>query len=563
MWEIIRVRYYIFSSAVVLMVTIMCLSVSVYAQTPTDAGALMQQVEQERQKASSPPDTSAPTAESTPQQDLTQDQLKVTVTGFRFEGNTLLTSKELDAVVRKYLHHQMTYTELQNAAAAVGEAYRKKGWAVRSFLPKQDVVDGIVVIQIVEATFGKVHIEEGSYRWPTQHKIESMVAVQQQENKSLNTRKMERSLLVLDDLPGVTASGRLQEGELAGQTDLVIKTTKESLASGMVIADTEGSRSTGEERIHSFVQLSNPLGIADQSSAYLLYSEGLRFARLEETVPIGNNGWRVGANGSVISYEVLPSEFEALDAKGTSSSVGAQSIYPLMRTREKNLYFNLNYDRKYFKNKAQAATSSEYCVDNYTTTLRGNMVDKFIGGGNTSASVSLILGTLDLGTLHSGEDRNLEGDYQKMTYSIARQQTLIPKVSLYGGLSGQISSKTKLDSSEKFYLGGPNGVRAYPVSEGSGVEGYLSRNELRWRFLPNYQLSGFYDYGHVYNSGSIKSYSLQGAGTELVWQSKSGLSVKLTWAHRIGDNPNPTSSGDDQDGSLREDRFWLQISQRF
>jgi hypothetical protein len=46
----------------------------------------------------------------------------------------------------------------------------------------------------------------------------------------------------------------------------------------------------------------------------------------------------------------------------------------------------------------------------------------------------------------------------------------------------------------------------------------------------------------------------------LAWQSNSGLSLKGTWARRIGDNPNLTTAGNDQDGSLVTDRIWLTVS---
>lgn len=545
------------------MLIIVGLPLAVYAQTATDAGALLQQVEQERQKVLQRQEFPSPQAESVFEVEPIKDELRIIVKSFHFKGNTLFSEKKLATIVRQYLNHPVSYSRLEGAAAAVGEYYRKWGWTVRSFLPKQDIVDGVVTIQIVEAKFGKVRIEEGSYRWPVQKKIESMVANQQKEGKSLNARKLERVLLILDDLPGVAASGRLQQGERDSETDLVVKQEKEPMISGALLMDNEGSRSTGYYRVHDFTQLMNLFSIGDQSSVYLLYSEGLRFVRFEETIPIGNSGLRIGVNASVIRYEVLPSEFQALDSKGSSNSIGAQAVYPLIRTRQRNLYFNFNYDHKNFSNYNLDAISSRYRVDNYTASFRGNMIDQFGGGGNTYVSFGTVLGVLDVGAPHSGEDATLDGRFQKMTYSIARQQTIIPKVSLYNAISGQISPNAKLDSSEKLYLGGPNGVRAYPVSEGSGVEGHLVTTQLRWKFAPQFQLSGFYDHGRVVNYGGLKSYSLKGAGIELAWQSKSGFGIKATWARRIGGNPNATSTGNDQDGSYMKDRFWLSMIFQF
>jgi hypothetical protein len=42
-----------------------------------------------------------------------------------------------------------------------------------------------------------------------------------------------------------------------------------------------------------------------------------------------------------------------------------------------------------------------------------------------------------------------------------------------------------------------------------------------------------------------------------------GFTVKATVARRIGNNPDPLSTGTDQDGSLDKNRFWLQASVPF
>jgi hypothetical protein len=41
------------------------------------------------------------------------------------------------------------------------------------------------------------------------------------------------------------------------------------------------------------------------------------------------------------------------------------------------------------------------------------------------------------------------------------------------------------------------------------------------------------------------------------------LAFKAVWSRRIGENPNPTNAGNDQDGSLNTDRVWLSLSQQF
>jgi hemolysin activation/secretion protein len=539
------------------------LSPAARAQTPVDAGALQQQIERERQTELSPHGAGLPEGGAALKEAPKSDEARITVKEFRFSGNTLLTTEELSAAVAPYLHHPISFAELQNAAAAVGEAYRVRGRIVRSFLPEQDIKDGAVTIGIVEGRFGRTKTEGDQNARIAPGKIESMVAAQQQGGEPLDTNRLDRALLLIDDLPGVAASGRLQQGAKEGETDLVVKESPEARMSGIAAIDNEGSRDIGRVRGYGYAQFMGPFGIGDQSSVYALGSEGLQFGRIEETVPLGDDGLRVGVNGSLMQYKILPPEFDALDGKGNSASAGLQASYPFIRAREYNLYGDLNYDYRYFNNDAQDNTSSHYHTKDYTAALRGNFFDGLGGGGGTTARIAATMGDLDLGTLDPGENPKLEGSFSKYTLNMTRLQTVMRDVTLYAAVSGQYSPDRLLDTSERFYLGGPDGVRAYPVSEGSGSSGILFTVEPRWRFAENFQLSAFYDHGYVHNRDGAKNYSLKGAGFSLAWQAPYGANFKGTWAHRIGENPNPTITGDDQDGSLTKNRFWLTLSMQF
>jgi hemolysin activation/secretion protein len=157
------------------------------------------------------------------------------------------------------------------------------------------------------------------------------------------------------------------------------------------------------------------------------------------------------------------------------------------------------------------------------------------------------------------------GSFAKLRFALSRQQALTADLSLYGLLTGQIANKN-LDSSERFYLGGPSGVRAYPVNEGGGSEGTMLNLEMRYRLMPNLVLTGFYDWGSVTvnklnnfsGAPALNRFELEGAGLALAWTAPAGLTLKATYAHRLGSNPNRNATtGTDQDGSLIKDRVWL------
>lgn len=202
---------------------------------------------------------------------------------------------------------------------------------------------------------------------------------------------------------------------------------------------------------------------------------------------------------------------------------------------------------------------SDYISRNLSVGLSGNTFDELGGGGVNSASLGLVAGSIALGQLDTGENLEREGNFGKLRYSVSRQQAIGRELSLYAVLSGQQADKT-LDSSEKLSLGGSSGVRAYPSGEGSGSSGQLATLELRQRLPQGFSAVVFYDWGSVSNSDGSPSYRLHGAGLGLNWQTPIGATVKATWAQRLGDNPNPSATGTDQDGTLNRSRWWLSAS---
>lgn len=535
---------------------------TVCAQTvpPVDAGALRQQIERELK---APLPGKAPEIRPEPAKPLQLPEgQSITVSAFRFEGNTLLDEARLRPVVAAWLNRPIGINELQAAAQAVANAYREAGWIVRVYLPKQDVTEGVVTIQIVEAVFSGTRSEGPE---PTRVKLPyvlSRLEAQQTSGAPLNADALDRGLLLADDLPGVSVTGALMPGDRAGETALVVKTSDEPLLFGEVTLDNHGSRSTGEKRAILTSSLNSPLGIGDLLRVDALTTRGSDYARLGYSLPVGADGWRLGINASKLDYRLVPPEFAALDGNGDSTSVGVDASYPLIRSRLHNLYLTMAWDDKRYRNLANQIEQSNYAIRELTVGLSGNLYDSWGGGGANTFSLTWTNGRVDLGATNQGENTALAGSFGKLRYQLGRTQVLTPTLSLHGAVSGQYANED-LDSSERFYLGGPGGVRAYPVNEGGGSRGELAKLELRWRLPQSLQLTGFYDWGQINNLASGPSYELKGYGLALSWSGPYGLGVSATWARRDGNNPNPTATGRDQDGSLDRNRVWLAASLSF
>ncbi len=547
-------------SALSAAVALSLVALSAAAQTTPDAGSLRQQIERDR--ALPQPRKAAPERTATPEPMQPKAGVSITVKQFRFAGNTLLSAAQLSPPLAGYLNRPLSFTQLEEAAAEVAAAYRKAGWLVRAFLPKQDVTDGVLTIHIVEARFGGASLDGSEPRRVPFAQVQRVFATQQPTGQLLNADALDRALLLADDLPGIAVAGNLVQGQNEGETGIALKLSDEALATVDTSADNAGSRSTGPERLNATLYLNSPAGWGDQLIATATHTEGSDYLRTGYTVPLGNDGWRAGASASYLRYRLVAPEFAALNGKGTSDSVGLEASYPLIRSRERNLSVNFNVERKSFKNESNEQVQSDYSSNSASVGLFGNSFDALGGGGANSASVTLVAGNMDLGSLQAGENAEREGSFTKLRYALSRQQTLGSALSLYASLSGQ-SANTTLDSSEKLSLGGNGGVRAYPSGEATGSSGQIAALELRWRASPSATVTGFYDWGHVSNDDGSPSYSLQGAGLGVSWQTPVGATVKAVWAHRLGDNPNPTATGTDQDGTLSLSRWWFTASLPF
>jgi hemolysin activation/secretion protein len=545
---------------------------SLHAQSLPNAGSIQQQIEREQQINKNQLELNK--AKPKPLTELPPQGPTVVVRKFKFVGNTKLTEEELNQAVAGFLNRPLDFSRLQAAASAVMEAYRKKGWLVNAVLPPQDIDQGEITIQITEASFGAAQIRgELSTRVSTE-RILGIFEYQQPAGTPLNLDALDRALLLADDLPGVTVSGSLTEGALEGQTNLVLQLADEPQFTASVTSDNTGSVSTGANRVLANLTANSPSGMGDAMTLNILATGGTRYVRTGYSLPLGFDGWRLSANLSRLEYELTTAEYQALNAKGSSNAWGLELSYPIVRGRGFNLNSTWGVDLKSYFNQSGGSVVSSYSSEAMSLGLSGTAFDELGGGGANSFSLSMSGGSLNLtgSPTQSGDasTTQTEGGFRKLRYSLSRQQQLSANWSLYGTLSGQWSDKN-LDSSEKFYLGGNTGVRAYPSNEGGGAWGQLAALELRSQLGNGYTLTAFYDWGQVtinpnndYTGASaLNTFALRGGGLALGWQNTTGLSLKAVVSQRVGTNPNPTTAGLDQDGTLQLNRFWLTASLAF
>ena len=529
----------------------LCLSCAHAAGPNVDAGSLLRQAEQNLKPAKATkkraPRKAAPTVAAQP------TEATVRINAFAFKGNTLLSSEALQTALASFTNRALTLAQLKEAADAITNTYREAGWTVRAYLPKQEINNGVVTLQIVEAVFGNAHVQNTSLERIEASRLIGMAETVLTKGQPIHANDIDHALLLLDDLPGVSVSGNLAEGQRDGETDLAIFAADDALINGNASVDNQGSRATGTDRLSANLNVNSPARFGDVINLSALKTQGSEYQRLSYTVPVGYSGWRAGVHASNLNYHVITPEFAALNPHGTATTRGWDASYPLVRSQLQNINFALSYDDKKFDNTSNDTTTS-YGIKVYNATLSGNQTDQWNGGGITNASLSLTSG-----------DKNTEDRYSKVGLNLGRLQTLSETLSGYIALSAQ-ATRHNLDSSEKFYLGGATGVRAYPASEAGGSDGNIFTLELRQRLAYNISVIGFYDHGwvkpnhnnNVTSPANPNGYSLDGYGFTLAWQATQAMDFKATLAQRMGNNPAAnTTTGMDSDGTKKITRIWL------
>ncbi|MDP4836892.1 MAG: hypothetical protein NWS01_07060 [Burkholderiales bacterium] len=503
----------------------------------------------------------------------------VTLTVIEFEGNTLVTTEALNAVVSPFIGQPLGMAELEELRQVVGEYYRSQGFWASAVYEDQDIGTQRLVITIYEGRVGaiKIEIEEPPLRFPESRAI-NFIAHTQTPGDPIQVIALDNSVADLDAVPGIAASVELDRGENVGETDIVVKTKNTPYLTGSFKVDNQGSRSTGYNRGTLSANIDSPFKFGEQFNLTYLKAKGVDYFGVAANYPLLDDGTKLTLSYTNMQYELFY-PLKDLDASGNAHTYTANLSRNLYR--EKNgiqLSGALEYGyRDYYNETGLEVVTSDKSIQGWTATLNLQSQDLLLGGGVLIGSLSLAQGRLDQGEYEIDQDAAAtQGGYEKMNLNLIRVQQVTNVDTLWLTLTGQMALKNNLDSAEKMSLGGSTGVRAYPASEASGDHGILLKAELRHAFLANLQGTVFYDWGQIYqykntwddwqtDSGSTAPniYQLKGAGLGLLWQPAEGTELTLDVASKIGNNKGQNANGQDGDGTEWGTRFWVGLTKNF
>ena len=551
------------------------------ALADSNAGSLLKQIESQSAPPQSAPSLKTPSVPTPPAAGDAGPLVRINE--FLIEGNQLLPSNVLQRALAGFSGRDLSLTQLQEAAWVIVRTYREAGWLAHAFVPPQEIDRGIVNLKVIEAKLGQLRIDFPKDAHLPHRRIQSMADAQLLPGQPLSLHQVDRLVLLLSDMSGVVASASYLEGAQPGTTDVMLRLAEGKKMEARLMLDNFGSDPTGSERLSASLAVNNAMGLGDALALQAVRTQGSTYARAAYSLPVGLQGWRAGFHASALSYNLVGS-FAALQASGTAQTWGADLSVPLLRSTLRNVSLQINTDHKAFDNQAlaigqatEATSFSKYRVDVLRAGLNANWFDQWLTPAQNSASAMLTSGSVDLtGSPSAAGDSNAArtaGHFQKINLGYNRAQSLTSQLSTYLQAGAQLANRN-LDSSEKLYLGGASGVRAYPSNEAGGSTGYTLTVGLKHRFDSAWTLNGFADMGRiqVYRNNvtalgapitALNTLPLQGVGLSVSWQGGQGKELSATWSRRQGANPSATATSTDSDGTRTLNRLWLSAALNF
>ena len=543
-----------------------------------DAGALQRelQLQLERQapvKAPEPP-KSQEIKESNP------NEQKVFVKGYILSGNTLLNETLIQPAIQQWANKEVSFGDLKDVTVAIQDLYGRNGRIAQANIPPQNIVDGMIRIDILEAKMGEVIIDQAEPNKTLRVDLENAklyFGKTSDGTQFIDTKPLERSLILLNELPGVRADGEFAPGKNVGESDYRVLVSDGPSFTGQAILSNNGSYSIGVAQGIVNMFLNNISGFGDQATLDVVKSWGSSYGQLGYSIPVGYDGWRVGLQGNYLYYQTLES-WNPTQSSGTSNTLGLNAVYPWLRDQGDSSNLRFSVDTRNYNNKSSGFQVSDYGINSFSAGINGSFADS--GKSSVNYNLTATLGRVTINDVDQLSSDTVgpqtAGNYAKLSLNVSRTQNLefLPNTVWLISASGQLANKN-LNSSEQIYLGGPYAVRAYPVAQGGGSQGVILTNELLHKVDGHWQIGVFGDVGYIQQfvntytnwqglTNADNGYLLSAAGftTRYSYQK---LSVNGTLAFRISDNPLYNSSGQqlNVDNAYRSVQGWIRLTYVF
>ncbi|WP_341736049.1 ShlB/FhaC/HecB family hemolysin secretion/activation protein [Microcoleus sp. CAWBG640] len=495
----------------------------------------------------------------TPEDNKTNEVIEaISVTNFRFIGNTVFSQKTLEQEISNKLlkldsnTNRITFPQLQQIISEVTKLYNDRGY-INSFAyipstseePNQRLQNrgaaGEVIIKIVEGGLESIRVRRrtGKQRLNLNY-ICSRLAIASQP---LQVSRLLDALRLLELDPLIkNISAELIPGSQSNRSALEVKLEEEKTFSAALLLDNRRAPSIGSFRRQLQLTEANLLGKGDGLSLAYTNTDGSNAFDLSYTLPLNPHNGTINLSAGITGNRIIEKPFEKVDITAAAQYFDLTLRQPVLRNPRQELALGVTATRREsgtsilgedFPLSAGADAKGRtgiFAVRFFQDwTLRNN--DELLA---LRSQFSLGLGAFNATVNSEAPDsRFLAWRGQGQWIRRFRRDTfLVAKTDV------QLANRTLLPL-EQFGIGGGNSVRGYRQDILLADNGISASAELRFpivgrsdRGLGVLQIAPFVDAGTVWNSSgrdSLDSQLLLSVGTGLRWELGNSMSANFYW----------------------------------
>ncbi|MGC3973449.1 MAG: ShlB/FhaC/HecB family hemolysin secretion/activation protein [Nitrospira sp.] len=493
--------------------------------------------------------------------------LRIFVSKIQVVGSTVLSQEELSRLTAPYENRNITSEDLEDLRSLVTMAYITKGYPNSgAILPDQDLLDGMVILQVIEGRLSEIRIEGTKWFRPSylRQRIELGAA------SPLNSTPVrDRLQLLLQDDRLQELHGSLKPGATLGEAILDVTVVEANPVKAFVEYNNYINPGVGENQLRGTVIHRNLTGNGDvlslgfgASAQATPFTVGV-FPSVDALylIPLNRYDTTFSAAYRYVNFQVTSDPFRSLDIKSETQIWTLSLRQPLYRTlndeialtivgeyeQNANTLLGLPFDsvagmKNGFGNVAALRFIQEW------THRSGESV--FAVRSRFSAGVG-VLGA----TVNSSPD-SADGQFVSWLGQLQwLKQFSSTGIELVNLVNVQLAND-RLFPLEQMSVGGRYSVRGYRENMLLRDNGAVYQFEVRlplWKSstgLPYLQFCPFADVGHSWSTkgtiGDVHTLASVGAGFRFNFNSLSNLSVY--WGRRLvtANVSNPHNSMQDE-----------------
>ena len=531
-----------------------------YADIPTtvipSAGSLLSELEPERHIMPRPAKPQIDINMQTPASSVQTG--RIIAKKIHFVCQETDVQKELDFLTTDKLNKKLSFDDMQELALAATNHLRDQGYMTAIvYIPEQKFDDSATLrFNVILGRFGDILLTNKSEL--TDQRVLGYT-YEIRPGQIITSKTLDKTLLVLNDIPGIIARASLEPGKLPGTANIHLDVTTLEKEGGYISSDNYGSTSTGKWRFGGNYHYNNISHVGDQLQLnYLTSTHDMDNYSVQYSLPLGRDGANSHIAYSRMNYG-LGDKFTYMNADGYADTFELGFTVPMYRSLMQSSFYDVVYRNRQLTDKMfNGVWNSGKSSDAIDLGFHG-----YLRGENSSFTYGL---THTIGKMYMDSDiaqatdlLDTAGWFNKTYLSTSFIRRLDERWNATLAVSGQYAYNN-LDSSEDFYGTGPNGVRAFSQGELSGDSGLLGTLEFTYTTgQPKLQLAAFIDAARIRyskdplpNSGDNYR-DLAGAGLSIIWNESRDLYARLDWATPIGDHWSET------DNERTNNTWWFRI----